>query len=42
MSTLKRIQSDSKHQFSLRWWVEQVIVMFIALVACLLGSINFI
>ena len=41
MSTMKKIQEDSKFQYSLRWFVEQIILVVVATAVCILASINF-
>jgi len=42
MTTMSKVKANSAYQFSFKWWVEQIIVAIIALVVCLLGSINFV
>jgi len=42
MKVTKRVSADSKFQYSLTWWIEQIVMVIIALVVCLVGSINFV
>ena len=39
--TRELVASNSKYQYSFRWWVEQLIMVVIATAVCLLASINF-